>query len=273
MTLAETISAAIRYFEEHGYSSADAVDQWAAAIKKAAQSEMVSEKELAQVLTRTLTKDYDRVMTSLKREERKVPQFTLRNVQPKMRAELDRRIMASAQLIKLNREEAIEKTLRRFRGWATSVPVGGSEAVEINPVKQEVKKALKQLPFVERRVLIDQGHKLISSVNEIAAVGNGAIAMRWDSRWREAGYDYRQDHKERDGHVYLIRGSWADERGLVKPIDGYSDELTKPGEEVFCRCKGVYIYSLGKLPSDMLTAKGRAEQERAREIIRGLSRG
>ena len=52
--------------------------------------------------------------------------------------------------------------------------------------------------------------------------------------------------------------------------DGYTDEMTKPGEEVFCRCYVTYLYDLADLPSDMLTQKGKNQVERAKEIRRQL---
>jgi hypothetical protein len=89
--------------------------------------------------------------------------------------------------------------------------------------------------FDERRVLVDQGHKLISAINRTVAEEGNAIAGTWHSHWRQAGYDYREDHKERDDHVYAIRGNWAIKDGLMKvgPA-GYSDEITQAAEEPFC---------------------------------------
>ena len=95
----------------------------------------------------------------------------------------------------------------------------------------------------------------MSNINEIVAVDNGAIAARWHSHWRQAGYNYRKDHKERDDNVYVIRGSWAHEKGYIKPIHGYTDEITSPGEEVFCRCNYVYLYHLRQV-KHLLTKKG-----------------
>jgi hypothetical protein len=95
-------------------------------------------------------------------------------------------------------------------------------------------------------------------------VGYGGLTCTWNSHWRESGYNARIEHKERDGKVYLLRESWAAERGLVKPGDaGYYDEVTAVGEEVYCRCWVTYLYALRRLPADMLTAKGREELERA----------
>jgi len=40
---------------------------------------------------------------------------------------------------------------------------------------------------------------------------------------------------------------------------GYTDEITTPGEEVFCRCFYRWIYNLRDLPKDMLTIKGKEQ--------------
>jgi hypothetical protein len=46
----------------------------------------------------------------------------------------------------------------------------------------------------------------------------------------------------------------------VKPgPNGYTDAITQPGEEVFCRCFYEYIYALRDMPDDMITAKGKAK--------------
>ena len=163
--------------------------------------------------------------------------------------------MASANLIKLNRKASIDKTLQRFQGWATSIPIGGSKTQDRQAEKAHIKKELYKSHFEERRVIIDQNHKLISSINDIVATDNGAIAAEWHSHWRQPHYNYRKDHKERDMKVYLIRNSWAANQGLVK--GKYADSITQPGEEPFCRCNYRYIYSLRRMPEDMLTVKGK----------------
>ena len=176
-------------------------------------------------------------------------------------------MLLSALLIKINRKQAIEKTLQRFSGWATSIPVGGSKVVDKVEVKENIKKSLAQVSYEVRRLNIDQGHKLISSINQAIAAQTGAIALKWNSHWRQAGYDYREDHKEREGKFYAIRGSWAHAQGLINKGAGYSDEMTAVGEEIFCRCWATYYSSPRRLPDDMLTAKGRAWlTERARPL-------
>ena len=123
--------------------------------------------------------------------------------------------------------------------------------------------------IIERRVLTDQGHKLNAALSDVLAKNSGAIAATWHSHWRQAGYDYRPDHKDRDGKFYLIRDSWAHKAGLVKAGSaGFFDDITQPGEEVYCRCTAVYVTALRGLPPEMLTEKGKAELDRVRAAIK-----
>lgn len=265
----ETITAAIRDIEIHGFDSMQRINTWTNKILIAARRAMVPQAELEKALSRTFTGIYTRMMKGgYTRIAPGMSRFQAEQLRPSLRRELDRRILNSANLIKLNRDAMIEKTRQRWIGWATSVPEGGSRAVEKSEVKDDLRKALSQLPYEERRVTIDQGHKFVATLNDIIATDNGAIAARWHSHYRQPGYDYREDHKERDGHVYLIRGSWAQEKGLVKAGPaGYTDQITQPGEEVFCQCDYEYIYNIRDLPEDMVTAKGRESLSAARDKI------
>lgn len=267
MTFYEVITAAVRDISENGYDPIR-VDLWLKQIKEAATKDMVSTDVLDRALRSSLEGLYKRYVErgALLQYNPGISRFTLDKVKPQLRAELDRRIMASAQLIKMNREEAIQKTLRRFAGWSTSIPQGGSDVVEKNEVKDDIKKSLKQLPFEERRVLIDQGHKFTASMSETLATDGGAIAAVWHSNWRQRNYNYREDHKERDQKVYTVRGNWAQAKGLMKAgPEGYTDEITKPAEEVFCRCHYQWIYNLRDLPKDMLTDKGKETLSKAQK--------
>lgn len=273
LTFYEVVTLAIRDMSMHGFDSQQRVDYWLAQIAEAAGRDMTPESVMRETLKKSLHGAYKRLVEKggMLAQNPGVSRFTLDKVKPKLRAELDRRIMASAQLIKMNREAAIQKTLQRFSGWATSIPIGGSETVDKPKTKKDIRKSLTQLPFEERRVLIDQGHKFVSSLSEILATDSGAIAGEWHSHWRQLNYNYRKDHKERDMHVYAVRGNWALKAGLMKSgDDGYSDEITKPGEEVYCRCFYRWIYNLRDLPDDMMTEKGKSELKRVQEAIRAI---
>lgn len=262
-----TITQAVADLTEHGFDSAERVQYWIQQIRAAAYASMTPTHVLEEQLAATFRGIYQRQIErgGILKQHPGVGRFTLERVKPRLRAELDRRLMASRELIKLNRAAAIEKTTQRFSGWATSIPAGGTDAADKVEVKATVRKALAQLPFEERRVAVDQGHKFVANLNNILAVDGGALAAEWHSHWRQANYNYRRDHKERDEHIYVIRGNWALAKGLMK-MDGhgYTDEITAPGEEVFCRCSYRYIYSLRSLPPGMVTEKGRAELERVR---------
>ena len=268
----KVVSDAIADILANGFDSMERVERWQERLRRAAQATLMPERELNDMLNEGLSQVYERLVGSgqLVRRNAGVSQFTIDKVRPELRRLLDSRIMASADLIKRNRQQSIEKTLARFSGWATSIPPGGGAPVDKKGTKSDIGKALKQLPFEERRVLIDQGHKLTASINEVVAIGGNAIAMKWRSNWRQPGYDYREDHRERDGQIYLLRDSWAASAGLVKKGNNeYYDDVTKVGQMPFCRCHATWLYSLRDLPEDMITTKGKAELERVRAQMRG----
>ena len=252
------LTEAINDMADYGYDSKRRLDYWVERIREAAKRDMMPDSQVSAEINKALNSAYSRLVNNGGLVSKNVSKYDLDKLKPSLRSELDRRIMASANIIKYNREDSINNTLRRFEGWATSIPKGGSDAVNKVEDKKAIRKSLGKLPFEQRRVIIDQTHKLVANINNIVAVDSGAIAARWHSHWKEEGYNYRKDHKARDGVIYLIRNSWAKEKGYIKAINGYTDEITAVGEEVFCRCNYVYIYSLRQLPEEFLTAKGKA---------------
>ena len=265
-TFTRTVREAVKFFLRNGYTSRQELEQWQSIIRQAAESE--TDEDYMTMVSDRLHKSSDlQVSKSGALERHKgLSRFTLNYMEPKLRSELDRRILASADLIKLNRTAAVNKTVQRFSGWATSIPVqdyvgGGLSASSRSGIvanAQHIQKSAEQVDYEARRVMIDQSHKLIANIDNIIATSNNAIAAEWHSHWRQPGYDYREDHKERDKLVYLIRGNWAQKNGYVKAGPaGYLDEITQPGEEVFCRCYVTYLYNLRSIPEDMLTQKGR----------------
>lgn len=263
----QLLTQAVADFTEHGYDNEHRLELWMVRLREAAAREMIPEQIMVDRVRESLGAIYRRLVDrgSIIARHPDIARFTLERVRPALRSELDRRIMASAKLIKINRDEAIEKTLRRFAGWATSIPAGGSDAVARNVVKVDLRKSLSGLNFIERRVVIDQGHKLTASLSDILARDGGALAVKWNSHYRQMNYDYRPEHKERDGKFYALRPNWALERGLMKRgPEPYYDEVTAFGQEIFCRCWGTYVHTLRKLPDDMLTAAGRMELDRVR---------
>lgn len=258
-TFFTTVTKAIKHFERFGFTSETELQEWVARLRRSALLQLQSPEKTERDISKALHARYAEKVTKggLLRQMPAVPRYTLEKVKPKLRRELDRRIAVSANLIKLNREEAISTTLRRFQGWATSIPPGGSEVVDVKGEKENVRKALTQLSFIERRVVIDQTAKLVEAITDIVAVDGGAIAGRWHSPWRRQGYNARIDHKERDEKVFAVRGNWAIEKGLMKPgPNGYTDEIERPAELPLCGCGYEFLFYLVDLPPDMLTKAG-----------------
>lgn len=271
------LTEAVDDLVSHGYSSETQIDDWVRRLRQAARSSTRSESEAELQLRKGLSSLYQRLVEKggLLRTHSGVSRFTLEKVRPHLRAELDRRLAAARSLIKLNREDAVDMMERRFRAWSTSVPKGGVRKAERRETKYDIRKSIGSLAFQERRVLIDQGLKFAGNLSHIFAVDGGAIAGEWHSRWKHdmprppLTYPLaRRDHHNRDGKFYLIRGNWAQEQGLVKVgPEGYVDEQTLPGEEIFCSCSYSWIHALSKLPEELLTEKGKTALEEVRRRI------
>lgn len=261
-TLFEVLTDAVNYYIKNGWDSEKSLLEWSKRLRVAATREAPN----ADVARKHLTAIYSRLVVhggALKDQPPDGPtKVTLDKMKPTFRHELDRRIFASANLIQLNREQAIEKTIQRFQGWVTSIPPEGVSDVDRNAQKAAIGKSVSDLDFISRRVAIDQGHKLSSNVKYLLSIQGGAIAFKWHSNWRRPGYKFREDHKERDDVIYLVRDSWAVEQGLIKPVNGFYDEITAAGEEVYCSCQVFPIYAPQKLPEEFLTEKGKREFNR-----------
>lgn len=254
----QILTDAVNDIMTHGYDTQKRVDNWMQLLKQAAIREMISDSQVQSLMEKHLHGIFTRMVTNkgLLRNNKEVKVYSLNRLKPSLRAELDRRIMASQALITFNREESINNTMRRFQGWATSIPKGGSDVADKVKVKQDIKKAMQDIRFKERRVTIDQGHKLSANLNDIVCVDSGAIAAIWHST-HQVGYNNRKDHLERDDKVYVIKNGWAYQKGLIKAPFGFTTDITMPGQEVFCRCRYQYLFNLSDLPEQMLTAKGR----------------
>ena len=257
MSFFEVLTAAVADLVHFGFDSAERLQEWLRKLKDAAQQEAGTDKDAAEQLRQSLRALYGRYIDKgqILKYHPGVSIFTLKNIEPRLRAVLDRRILASAGLIKINREQAIEKTLQRFSGWATSIPAGGSKQVDKREVKSHVAKTLRQMNYEERRLYIDQGHKMMANISAVVAEQSGAIAAKW-RHVHEKGYNGRPDHEKRDGEWFVVRDTWATEKSFMQR-GPYTDSVDQPSELPFCRCWFEYADSLLEVPDELLTKAGR----------------
>lgn len=262
------LTRAVNAVAQNGYQSSEQIDFWAAELRKAAERSMRSIKDVERMVRDGMAAIFRRQVDNggVLRLNPGVKAYTLERVKPELHAELSRRIAASIDLIKVNRPQAVDKMEQRFRGWATSVPAGGSDTVVRRTEKVKIRKSLAQEDFEARRVSIDQSAKLVAAINETVAVAGGAIAGEWLSHAGQKNYDGRPAHNARDGKIFLIRDSWADKSGFVKPNKyGYTDEIERPAELPYCKCSYRHLFSLRSLPEDMLTERGKQALTEARQ--------
>lgn len=237
-TFGRLLAEAIAELSSTGYVSPERVNEWVVKLRNAAEREFGPIERIDDDVRLRLEAIFKNLTDAGKIADYVpgISRGTIAMIKPGLRAELDRRILAAADLIKLNRKQAIEKTLQRFSGWSTSIPPGGSGVIDKRSVRAEIGKSVAQVKYEARRVNIDQSAKLISNIAEIVALDNGAIAGIWhDHGEHDKSYDARPNHLARSGKLYLVRDSWAITQGLVKRGSApYTDEITKPGEEVYC---------------------------------------
>jgi len=253
------LAQAIAEISASGYLSPEQIEAWVTRLRNAAERDLGSERQIDAETARLLGAVYDRLVErgGVVKYVPEVSRYTLAMVKPRLHAELDRRIMANVALIKLDRRAAVERTIIRFSGWSTSIPAGGDETVNRIETRAAIGENIARFKYEKRRCDIDQGHKLIAAIADIVAVEAGAIAAEWhDHGEHDKSYNYREEHMEMSGKVYLIRDSWAHKQGLVKSVHGFTDEIVSPGQEVYCRCWFRYITSPRRLEDKFLTAKG-----------------
>ena len=254
------LAAALDEFRRTGYDSRDRLNYWLGQLRIAANRVLPSPEQSRRAVQAALGKMY-RDATSkagFRRAHPALTQYALQRMGPKLAPILERRILASVDLIKLHREQSIEKVLQRFQGLVTSIPPGGTRSAGARKEKAAIGKSLRQMSFEERRVVIDQGHKLVANVNQTIAEDNNALGFLW-RHVHQANYDARPEHEARDGQFFALRGNWAIEAGLMKRgPNPYSDEIDMPSVAPYCRCWAVWVYNIRDLPEDCLTEKGMA---------------
>jgi hypothetical protein len=175
-----------------------------------------------------------------------------------LRDEKDNRIFSAKQLTKMRREETKDTVMRRFAGWASSIPVNRT-ITNKQEIVNFIVKPIKELPKHEKTIVEDQTRKMVSNMDMIVASEAGAIGYFWHSLFRVPGYNYREEHKhlDLDGKFIILKDSWAYKAGYIKRGNQiFQDDIECPGELPNCKCTAKYVYDINSVPKDCLTIKG-----------------
>ncbi|MEY3760473.1 MAG: hypothetical protein RIR39_1964 [Pseudomonadota bacterium] len=178
-------------------------------------------------------------LDNLKKAHKGIEPFTLKELSGGAQSILQETIRKNVDKIVLSKESAELLTMNRFSSWILS----GDDSQHLSKLEAHIKKPINNTDYENRRLLNDQGHKMIAAVNESIALDGGAIAMQWHQNYT---HDPRVTHKRLNGKIYILKDSQPVRDGLLKSGDNpYLEDLgTMPALEVNCTCSGVYFYNL-----------------------------
>lgn len=249
----KVLSAAVDDVLTRGFVSSTQITIWQARLKDAAEATFA--KGSSESLERALQNVFLRLVgrNGILRYHTGLAPSVLDRLRPALANELTKFRLSSSAFLQARREEALLASLRRFSGWASSIPAGGVLGRQ-TALRAAIKKPLVVLPFEETRAIFAQSANLTVALNTLVSREAGAIAGCWHSRWRQPGYAYREDHKELDLRYFLFRPTWATEAGLVR--GPWADHQPVPGSLLGCSCHYQFFYALEDLPKELLTAKG-----------------
>jgi hypothetical protein len=258
MTFYRVLASAISDMVLHGFDSQSRVEHWVYELKRALKIQLLPPRTVQEMVYRALTDTFERTLRAHTGKRTRVNKTTVAKLTPQLRTEMNRRIMATTQLLHLTRDESTAKVVRSFTGWATSIPAGGTPVAKQKEEKDAIRRTLTRIPNQEKRVILDQSYKLKVTMTDTLAKESGAIAAMWHDRGEhDSAYNARRDHLARSGTIFTIRNSWAHKQGLIKAPNGYTDDFEMVGEFPYCQCSYTYFYSADELPTEFLTVKGK----------------
>jgi hypothetical protein len=150
------------------------------------------------------------------------------------------------------------------------VPMGGTKYKDTKSRIVEIKKELRPLAKWDRLFYIHKAMSFPAEVEFLLSLEGNPIAAIWHYNPIDEQTDYPKtyDHKQRDDLVYAVRGNWAITKGLMKVgPNGYLDEISRPSQETGCMCHLQWLYSVSRVPTNMVTEKGFSELKRVRAAM------
>jgi hypothetical protein len=109
----DVLAEAVAYFVEHGFKTEEEYRAWQRRISDAIDAKMRAPGFSEKLLKEHLEAIFNRLVQqgTILKYHGEVKKFTVERVAPHLRAELTKRIMASADLIKLNRQRMRQLTM------------------------------------------------------------------------------------------------------------------------------------------------------------------
>ena len=165
------------------------------------------------------------------------------------------------------RDERLRQCDAMIHQFLEHVPMGGTKDKEIKSQIGEIKKELRSLAKWDQLFYVHKAMCFPAEVEFLFSLEGNPIAAIWRYNPIDEQTDYPKTyhHKQRDELVYAVRGNWAIAKGLMKAgPNGYLDEISRPSQEIGCTCHLQWLYSISRLPTNMVTEKGVSELKRVR---------
>ena len=145
---------------------------------------------------------------------------------------------------KLYREDQLARFRQMVSEFLEEVPIGSSKDKALKQKITKIKSEIRSLAKWDKLFWTYKASSFPTELEYIFQLESNPIACVWNYNRSDEVGEYRKtyDHRQRDGHVYAVRGNWAIEKGLMRAgPHGYVDEISRPCQEVGCMCRLVWV--------------------------------
>lgn len=168
-------------------------------------------------------------------------------------------------------EKAFDDEITAFREGVAKflhlVPVGGSKDKVLKANISDIKKTARWLPKWHKLLFTYKAASFPEEIEFLFIRQSGPIAAAWRFSVLDVECDFRMNHDHRalSGTIYLVRDSWAMEKGyLDKDSAPCIEDVVRPKQDIGCMCNLTWLYGLRDLPSHMLSTYGQKVFEQTR---------
>lgn len=168
-------------------------------------------------------------------------------------------------------EKCFDEEIVSFReevaGFLRFIPAKGTKDKVAKAMLADVKKSVKSLAKWNQLFYTYKAMSFPEEIEFLFTHQSDPIAAVWHFSSLDDQCDFRMEHDHRalSGTIYLVRDSWAMEKGyLDKDSAPYIEDVVRPKQDIGCMCSLTWLYNLRDLPDRLLTDYGHKVLEQVR---------